>query len=380
MNILFTVERIGPYHDARFGAISNLDDFDLNVLEFDSFSERYPWKEKINKKYKVHKLSKTLKNKFRLNIKKEIDKILKYCKPDIIFISGWDHKSSYYLIFVANLQKIPIVIISDSRYKDAKRNFLIELVKKFLLKGCSSALVAGIESEKYITKLGFKKSNIFKPYDVIDNDFFCSNNFQKNKIYILCVARFIEKKNHLKLIKAFASYKNNGGKLNLILIGEGPEKEKILSQIKTLSCSSSITIKKWQEIRELKEYYLKAKAFVLFSKYDQWGLVVNEAMASGIPCIVSTECGCYQDLVKNKNTGWGVDPSNEEELTKIFHKIDNLKEKEIIKIKNNIHQTIKNYDLKSFSKAIVRSSLNAIKNRKSSRLSTFTAYILFLLK
>ena len=52
---------------------------------------------------------------------------------------------------------------------------------------------------------------------------------------------------------------------------------------------------------KLREFYSNAKVFLLFSKSDQWGLVVNEAMASGLPCIVSTECGCYEDLIKNKN-------------------------------------------------------------------------------
>ena len=41
-------------------------------------------------------------------------------------------------------------------------------------------------------------------------------------------------------------------------------------------------------------------------------------MASSLPCIVSYECGCYVDLIKDKNTGWGVDPEDEDQLSNIF--------------------------------------------------------------
>ena len=202
---------------------------------------------------------------------------------------------------------------------------------------------------------------------------------ESNK-YILCVARFIKKKNHLKIIKAFEKYKKNNGVLNLIIIGEGPEKQNIINLIKTLSCESSITIKSWQGINELKEFYANAKVFLLFSQYDQWGLVVNEAMASGIPCIVSNECGCYEDLIKNKNTGWGVDPINEQELTNIFHLVDKLKEKELIRMQQNVRKTINNYNLGEFSKAVRDSTRYAMKNKKYSKLSALAAYLLYLFR
>ena len=378
-NILFSLEKIGPYHNSRFNSILDLKEFNLNVLESDPLSVKYPWKEKLCKRYRVFKFKENIQN--NSNFKNELSAILKECSPNIIFITGWDQKISHYLLVISHLEKIPVVIISDSRFKDSKRNFFLESLKKILLGGCSSAIVAGFESENYIAKLGFKNSAIFKPYDVIDNDFFSNslNKLESNK-YILCVARFIKKKNHLKLIKAFEKYKKNNGSLNLIIIGEGPEKQNIINFIKTLSCESSIAIKSWQGIDELKKFYANAKVFVLFSQYDQWGLVVNEAMASGIPCIVSTECGCYEDLIKNKNTGWGVDPTNEQELTNIFHLLDKLKEKELIRIQQNIRKTIKNYNLKEFSKAVKDATKYAMKNKKSSKLSALAAYLLFLFK
>ena len=82
------------------------------------------------------------------------------------------------------------------------KRILIELIKSFLLKGCSSAIVAGKESENYLIKLGIKKSAIFKPYNVVDNNyFFITNESKRSNKYILCVSRFLKLKNHKKLLK-----------------------------------------------------------------------------------------------------------------------------------------------------------------------------------
>ena len=180
-NILFTVEKIGPYHNARFNSVAKSADINLNVLETNSLSKRYPWEESLDKSYKVFKLSKINSIKSKVNAKKEISKILKESLPDIIYISGWNENVSHYLLFICQLKKIPIVILSDSRYKDSKRIIIFELLKKILLKGCSSAIVAGKESENYLIKLGFKKNNIFKPYNVVNNEYFKSSKERHHK-------------------------------------------------------------------------------------------------------------------------------------------------------------------------------------------------------
>ena len=381
INLLYTVERIGPYHNARFNSVSKLKGINLNVLETNSLSNRYPWEENFNRLYKVFKLSNTNIKNLKIQTKKEVQKILKKSSPDVIYISGWNEKVSHYLLFICQLKKIPIVICSDSRYKDSKRIIFFELVKKFLLKGCTTAIVAGRESENYLIKLGFQKANIFKPYNVVDNKYFLNkNNSKKSNNYILCISRFIKRKNHIRLLKAFESYKQQGGSLNLKLIGSGSEKKNILQAKEKLSFASKISIENWKDISVLKEYYSNAKVFVLLSTNDQWGLVINEALASSLPCIVSYECGCYEELIKDKNTGWGVDPENENQLTNIFHEIDKTGEEEFLEKKSNCLKIINNYSLENFSQAVQESASFSLKNSKFSSLCLMTSYLMFLLK
>ena len=103
-------------------------------------------------------------------------------------------------------------------------------------------------------------------------------------------------------------------------------------------------------------------------------------MASSLPCIVSSECGCFLDLIKDKNTGWGVDPKNKNQLTNIFHQIDKTGEKEFIEKQNNCLKIINAYSLENFSQAVKESAYFSLKKRKFSLLSQMTAYLLFLFK
>ena len=119
-----------------------------------------------------------------------------------------------------------------------------------------------------------------------------------------------------------------------------------------LSFKESISIENWKNISELKKYYSNAKVFALLSKSDNWGLVINEAMASGLPCIVSYECGCYVDLIKEKIRVGGLNPENEDQLADIFYKIDKIGEREFIEKQTNCLKIINNYSLENFSEAV----------------------------
>jgi glycosyltransferase involved in cell wall biosynthesis len=70
----------------------------------------------------------------------------------------------------------------------------------------------------------------------------------------------------------------------------------------------------FKQYEELPHYYAHAGAFIHASTTEQWGLVVNEAMASGLPVLVSNRCGCAADLVKEGENGWTFDPRNEEQM------------------------------------------------------------------
>jgi glycosyltransferase involved in cell wall biosynthesis len=99
----------------------------------------------------------------------------------------------------------------------------------------------------------------------------------------------------------------------LVLLGDGPLRKTLNSQLSTLNLHGHVHLPGFKQYEELPVYYALAKAFVHASTTEQWGLVVNEAIASGLPVIVSERCGCVPELVGVN--GFTFDPLNEDELT-----------------------------------------------------------------
>ena len=112
----------------------------------------------------------------------------------------------------------------------------------------------------------------------------------------------------------------------LILVGDGPQRQELTALCAELDANDVYFAggKSW---REVPEFYALADVFVLPSKSEPWGLVVNEAMVCGLPVLVSNHCGSAYDLVQEGRNGFTFDPFNEQELLeKLSYFVTNSKQ------------------------------------------------------
>ena len=366
MNILFVLNRIGPYHQARFKKISLAHK--LFILETLPYSEEYDWNVNQSDCYKLFTLRKgrTSETEPCLKyIKLDVNNVFKTCKIDAVVLTGWSTLSRIYLLKIANKLKIPSIILSDSRLTDTdvSRIFIKEFFKRKILKFFSSAIVAGKESKSYLEHLSFPSSKIFQPLDVVDNDLFFNktNNIDldEKKPFFLCISRLVEKKNIKFLLKTYEKYYCLGGKFRLVIIGGGNYFDELTKYKNNLKSSNLISIYPFMQLESIFEFYGKASYFILPSKSDQWGLVVNEALAAGLPCIVSDACGCAVDLVKKNINGWIFNSNDEINLINIFFECQNKSKEDRLKMVNECYKIIKQYSLNSFLDAF-NNSLNLV--------------------
>jgi glycosyltransferase involved in cell wall biosynthesis len=82
----------------------------------------------------------------------------------------------------------------------------------------------------------------------------------------------------------------------------------------------------FKQYDELPVCYASADAFIHASTTEQWGLVVNEAMASGLPVLVSNRCGCAPDLLMEGINGFSFDPFNTEAIAQAMAAMAMLQE------------------------------------------------------
>jgi glycosyltransferase involved in cell wall biosynthesis len=101
---------------------------------------------------------------------------------------------------------------------------------------------------------------------------------------------------------------------------------------------------------QLPVYYGLANAFVHASTAEQWGLVVNEAIASGLPVIVSNRCGCAPELVNGN--GFTFDPTNEHELTARLLEMASLTEQERKQLSENSYGISANFGPERFGEGL----------------------------
>jgi glycosyltransferase involved in cell wall biosynthesis len=173
------------------------------------------------------------------------------------------------------------------------------------------------------------RSRIAFGYDVIDNAHFARGADQARgellgaesanlpAHYLLCSARFIEKKNLVRLIEAYARFRTLAGPRawELVLLGDGPLMKRLVARTRELGVQEFVHFAGFRQYEELPMFYGRAIAFVLPSTTEQWGLVTNEAMAAGLPVLVSEACGSAE-LVEEGTNGFLFDPLSVDDIAR----------------------------------------------------------------
>ena len=124
----------------------------------------------------------------------------------------------------------------------------------------------------------------------------------------------------MRLLKAFEIYRDNGGAWGLVIAGTGPM-EKELKESTASKFSDVVSWFGWASYKDLPSLYHSASCLILPSLSESWGLVVNEAMAAGLPILVSERCGCVPELCHDGINGYSFDPFNVEQLAELMLKM-----------------------------------------------------------
>lgn len=250
-----------------------------------------------------------------------IERVLDREQPDVVVPGGWSHVEALAMIRWARANRRHVVMMSESSAHDHARSALREAIKARLVRLADAALVGGAPQRRYAMQLGLPAQRIFLGYNAVDNAFFANAGAQaratpglRDKLalpqhYFLASGRFVPKKNLVRLIEAYAAYRQDvsADAWDLVLVGDGPLRGELEALVASLGLTACVHFRGFLQYDELPQMLALAGAFVHVSLSEQWGLVVNEALAAGLPVIVSRQCGCAEDLVEDGVNGWTVD-------------------------------------------------------------------------
>ena len=321
---------IGPYHHARLNAAADR----LLVIGIEWSARAYDAWGAAATAARYRKVSlfpeATEHHPPKAELQRALWSALDQTNPDVVAVNGWNNFGSLIAANCCVRRGIPMIVMSESSGQDEVRTWWKEAIKRRIVGLYSAAFVGGQRHVEYLIELGMPVDRVFTGYDVVDNNYFCERARQirnpKSEIrnqrglpenYFLASARFVEKKNLQRLIAAYAEYRKRSQTVgntpwDLVLLGDGPLRGTLNSQLSTLNLNEHVHLPGFKPYEELPVYYGLANAFVHASTAEQWGLVVNEAIAAGLPVIVSNRCGCAPELVNGN--GFTFDPTNESEL------------------------------------------------------------------
>ena len=292
-NILLVWDRIGDYHRARVRALrSVVGDKMVYTADLAAADNLYKWHtEECNTHYILS--TKTAEQRDIRNRLKNFRKILREKDIKYCCLAGYGRIEYLRMIIAAKMRGCKVLLFSESWYG---RRTPFNILKSWFLKMFADVfLVSGIRARDFTANvLKIKPEKIAIPYSVVDNAHFANpGNYNPDTKVMLCMARFSKEKNQEFLINAFLK-SSLSESWTLKLVGAGPLKEDLEKKFKE---KHNITLCNWAKYNDLPTIYHNSSMFVLASTFEPWGLVVNEAMSAGLPCVVSRAVGAMPDLV-----------------------------------------------------------------------------------
>ncbi|MCK1473609.1 glycosyltransferase [Bradyrhizobium sp. 197] len=367
--VCFVIKHIGDYHASRLSRCQqelHLAGHELVAIEASRSSSFYAHRQRraaaIKAGIRCIKLPEIASKRKRALA---LWRALKRLEPSHVFTIGYSDDLALISLLFAKVHRLPIFFMSDSKADDQERSTWSEWIKAGLLRLFDGALVAGARHRSYFRSLGMS-GPIEIGYDVIDNAFFRARGAKLERRapfllrkgilperYVICVSRLVGRKRVDVALRIYVASGAPQHGVRFMLIGAGPEEAAISETARQLGIGEMICHLRDVPNSIMPIFYRRSEALLLTSEYDQWGLCVNEAMALGIPCIVTSRCGVAGEIVKHGKSGFVVPPGEVEIAAGLLRQL--LSDKSLRNAMSlSATNTIDQWDLPRFSAGVAR--------------------------
>jgi len=249
----------------------------------------------------------------------EIGRIIRRGAFDAFIVHGWAVWSFWQAIIACWRNGTPVLVRGDSQLPSARPG-LVRLVKRplyrFFIPRFDAYLVVGQRAREYYTHYGADPGRMFFTPHAIDNDFFnrraAAARRERARLraawglpaaatVFLFAGKFFDAKRPSDFARAIVEASRDNADVWGLMVGDGPLRPALQSRAQ--SGGWPVRFAGFLNQTEMPGAYAVSDALVVTSVSETWGLVANEAMASGLPAIVSDRVGCGPDLVRPGQTG-----------------------------------------------------------------------------
>lgn len=231
--------------------------------------------------------------------------VLNSLQPKIVVTTGMNPTHLYAFAW-AKLHKAHHIYMTDgTESSERDLNWMHRALRRIILYGSSAGIVASMSGKHLLTKYGLPRDRIHLSRLCADNSRFKPLPFDDRQYDVMFCGQLHERKLPYFFASVCAELKNRRGFCRALVIGNGPERDKTLDALRSYKIDT--TYLGFVQPESLSDFYPQAKLLLFTTRLDPWGVVANEAMASGTPVITSPEAGVSDDLVIENITGRVLD-------------------------------------------------------------------------
>jgi 1,2-diacylglycerol 3-alpha-glucosyltransferase len=337
--VTIITEIISPYRIPLFNALAKSPVVDLHVIflaETDpQLRQWHVYKNEIAFAYEVLPSFRKRIGKLNLLLNRGLISALQRAAPHAIVCGGYNYLASWRALRWARTHRVPFLLWSESNLHDLRgAHRFVDFLKKRFLRQCSGFVVPGLAAREYLRAQGVSNHAIFEAPNAVDNVFFATaagearhspeamrSSLDLPERYFLFAGRLVREKGVFDLLAAYAELEEAlRHRIGLVLAGDGQIRLPLEERARLIS-PGNIKFAGFAHREQLPAYYGLAEALILPTYTDTWGLVVNEAMACGLPVIVSRAAGCVADLVEDGVNGLLIPPKDTSSLVAAMRKL-----------------------------------------------------------
>lgn len=246
-----------------------------------------------------------------------IMKAIRAEKADRIVVSGFS-LATLRLWWRSWWTRQPYLIWSGAiAFPGRNDSFLRRLQRRLVVGRAAGCIAYGTLAKQYLVDLGASPERVGISFNTVDTTFFATETAALRSalppgkpFHLTYVGYLSARKNVRKVLEVIKTLKSSRNDFVLDLVGEGDERQELENWAKTNGLETCVVFHGYKQKEELPAILARSSLFLFQTDFDIWGLVLNEAMAAGLPVICSPRAGAAPDLVEEGVTGHILDYSD----------------------------------------------------------------------
>jgi glycosyltransferase involved in cell wall biosynthesis len=314
--LVVLTEIIAPYRIPVFNALAAREGVSLHVIflsKTDASTRRWRvYEDEIRFSYEVLPSWRRRVGRYNLLLNKSVTSALSAVKPDVLICGGYNYLASWQAMNWAKRNRVQFLLWSESTAYDRRaQHFPVEWLKRKFLSNCDGFVVPGQSALEYVQQFASPEQKIFVARNAVDIGLFAEKEKSIRRAsermrgrlalpprYFLFVGRLVRSKGAFDLIEAYRAMPSElRASISLVFAGDGPMRTELEALAREIY-PGCVHFPGFVHRDELASYYALAECLVMPTHTDPWGLVVNEAMACGLPVICTNAAGCAADLIR----------------------------------------------------------------------------------